>query len=378
MTRGEVYFLHDGDVIGLPPDYRPIVLRIVAVVDGRSGGSAGHDQQQQIELEEKMKPVGVMEVKESQQYADDLFADDGRRVEANTGTRTRRWNRADCTAELDHPSDATTPATTAANCLGTRTMQEDVASQEERAQSEGGRLLGMLPDYRPLRMWWLTGGEQPGQQSEAAMTETETEGEATVRPDAAAAPGGWIRRKRKSDDVKTAGRSSSHGDAEARAHDAGDEPIHDAGEDERLAKKMRRASTDRCSPPEDVEERTEAPAGAEDSVLLLKAMFGDVEERELCKVLVENGGDVNQAIDSLLNLVAIRNGEAGSLPLADEGAPAAAEDGRATETRTTTTRTTTSRDGDDDAVGLEDEGDMEWSEGDERIVDSMKGTRTLA
>lgn len=102
MAKGEVYFLNDGDVIRLPPDYHPIVLRLINV-----GGEQEQTQAQQ--QQRRAAPAGhhavaeevmpsLMEVKESQQ--EEPLID---RRQGGAGRKGRRWMRDDA------PSTATEP-----------------------------------------------------------------------------------------------------------------------------------------------------------------------------------------------------------------------------------------------------------------------------
>jgi hypothetical protein len=104
MAKGQVYFLNDGDVIRLPPDYHPIVLRLISV-----GGEQEQEQTQAQQLPRRTAPAGhhavaeevmpsFMEVKESQQ--EEPLTD---RRQGGAGRKGRRWMRDDA------PSTATEP-----------------------------------------------------------------------------------------------------------------------------------------------------------------------------------------------------------------------------------------------------------------------------
>jgi len=101
MAKGEVYFLNDGDVIRLPPDYHPIVLRLISVggeqeqtqaQQRRRAASAGHHA-----VAEEVIP-SFMEVKESQQ--DEPLID---RRQGNAGRKGRRWMRDDAPSTAAEP-----------------------------------------------------------------------------------------------------------------------------------------------------------------------------------------------------------------------------------------------------------------------------------
>jgi len=300
-------------------------------------------------------------------------------------------------------------------------VAEEGAEEGERA--EGGRLVGLLPDFRPLSMWWQAGS--PASVDGSAVPPSEAREDAVVMessdssvPAEATRPAkpptsGWIRRKRKSDDIRP-GRENEDAALAEVSEDAVEEKKeeeeaeegltrkkrrtvghahdHDAEEPEReaQAKEEQSSDDDRAAPLEarpaasdrDMEAEVvavalgeatnELPPSGDEDVAVLQAMFEGVEEDELRKVLREHGGDVNQAIDSLLNLIAIRNGEAGSLPMDHREEPEVeARDEMHTEA---SHRDNVNSEDPGEDLGLDIAHDMELGENEERIVDTMKGT----
>lgn len=279
--REQVYTLHDGDAVYLPPDYRPIVLRL---------------------------------------------------------RRTATSARAEAGAHA-----LPTEANIAAVASGSSARKEDAGSGEERVPRGG--LMQLLPDYRPLTMRW---------QSSAASDDVDLSGEGTGPSDGVsvgdrtklpmAADGRWIRRKRKSNEVQVEGGGETSSDAHAKE---GEELRSSGGsESENAVRKKRRTIKD---DEDEDESRTQ-----EESLSVLRSMFEALREAELRKVLRDNGGDVNQAIDSLLTLTAIRNGEAGSLSMDD-----------IIETTGADSPTSTHSKDDDDG--------REFNESEERIIEDLKG-----
>lgn len=223
---------------------------------------------------------------------------------------------------------------------------------------------------------------------------------------------GWIRRKRKSDDIRPGRENEDAALAEVREdaveknkeeeeaeegltrkkrRTVGHARDHDAEEAEREAQAMEKQSSDdeRAAPLEarpaasdrDMEAEVvavalgeatnELPPSRDEDVAVLQAMFEGVEEEELRKVLRENGGDVNQAIDSLLNLIAIRNGEAGSMSMDHREEPEV-EAREELPTEASHRDNVNSEDPGED-LGIDIAHDMELGENEERIVDTMKG-----
>jgi hypothetical protein len=101
MAKGEVYFLNDGDVIRLPPDYHPIVLRLISV--------GGDQEQTQAQKQRRAAPAchhavaeevmpSFMEVKESQQ--EEPLID---RRQGDAGRKGRRWMRHDAPSTASEP-----------------------------------------------------------------------------------------------------------------------------------------------------------------------------------------------------------------------------------------------------------------------------------
>lgn len=275
--------------------------------------------------------------------------------------------------------------------------------------------MGLLPDFRPLSMWWQAGSPAsvdgsavpPSEAREDAVIMETSDSSAPAEATRPAKPptSGWIRRKRKSDDIRP-GRANE--DA-ALPEDAGEEEEekeeeeaeegltrkkrrtvghdrdHDAEEPKREAQgketqssddelEARPAASDRDTEAEVVavaRATDELPPSGDEDVAVLQAMFEGVEEDELRKVLRENGGDVNQAIDSLLNLIAIRNGEAGSLSMDHREEPEV-EAREEMHTEASHRDNVNSEDPGED-LGIDIAHDMELGENEERIVDTMKG-----
>ena len=126
-------------------------------------------------------------------------------------------------------------------------MAEEGAEEGERA--EGGRLVGLLPDFRPLSLWWQAGSPAsvdgsavpPNEVREETVVMETSDSSASAEATRPAKPptGGWIRRKRKSDDIRPGRENEDAAPAEAK-EDAREEEKEEEEAEEGLTRKKRR------------------------------------------------------------------------------------------------------------------------------------------